>query len=95
VQYRGNKYDEERGKHMNKAELIGAVAEKLNATRKDAEKAVNAVFDTITETPKGDKVQMVGFGAFEAKRRATHSGFNPRTNEPMEIPETVLPVQSR
>jgi DNA-binding protein HU-beta len=77
---------------MNKAELIGAVAEKLNASRKDAEKAVNAVFDTITETlQKGDKVQMVGFGAFEAKKRATHSGFNPRTNEPMEIPETVLP----
>jgi DNA-binding protein HU-beta len=77
---------------MNKAELIGAVAKKLNASRKDAEKAVNAVFDTITETlQKGDKVQMVGFGAFEAKKRATHSGFNPRTNEPMEIPETVLP----
>lgn len=77
---------------MNKAELIEAVAEKLNVSRKDAGKAVNAVFDTITETlKKGDKVQMVGFGAFEPKKRAAHSGFNPRTNKPMEISETVLP----
>ena len=56
---------------MNKAELIAAVAEKSGLTRKDSEKAVNATFDAITESlVKGEKVALVGFGAFEVKERA-------------------------
>ncbi len=77
---------------MNKAELIEAVAVKLNVSKKEAAKAVNTVFDTIIETlKKGEKVQMVGFGAFEAKKRAGHRGFNPKTSQPLDIPETLLP----
>ncbi len=77
---------------MNKAELINAVAVKLNASRREADKMVNAVLDTITEAlKKGEKVQVVGFGAFEVKKRASHSGHNPRTKEPIEVPETLLP----
>ena len=71
---------------MNKAELISKVAEKTDSTKKDAEKFVNAVFDSIQEAlVAGDKVQLVGFGAFEAKQRAERMGRNPRTNEPMPI----------
>lgn len=71
---------------MNKTELIAAVAEKTELSKKDSEKVVNAVFDTITETlAGGEKVQLVGFGSFEVKERAAHTGRNPRTKEPMEI----------
>ena len=72
---------------MNKAELIAAVAEKTGTSKKDSEKLVNAVLDTITETlVAGEKVQLVGFGSFETKERSAHVGRNPRTNETMEIP---------
>ena len=72
---------------MNKAELIAAVAEKTGSSKKDSEKLVNAVLDTITETlVAGEKVQLVGFGSFETKERCAHVGRNPRTNETMEIP---------
>ncbi|MBO4331048.1 MAG: HU family DNA-binding protein [Oscillospiraceae bacterium] len=77
---------------MNKAELISAVAEKLGTSKKDADKAVNAVFDTITETvAKNEKVQLVGFGTFEVKTRAGHKGHNPRTNAEIIIPESKIP----
>ena len=72
---------------MNKAELIAAVAEKSGLTRKDSEKAVNAAFDAITESlVKGEKVALVGFGAFEVKERAARTGRNPSTLEEIEIP---------
>ncbi|MDO4983485.1 MAG: HU family DNA-binding protein [Eubacteriales bacterium] len=72
---------------MNKTELIAAVAEKTAFSKKDSEKLVSAVFETITETlAAGEKVQLVGFGTFEVKERAAHTGRNPRTKEPMEIP---------
>ena len=72
---------------MNKAELIAAVAEKSGLTRKDSEKAVNAAFDAITESlVKGEKVALVGFGAFEVKERAARVGRNPQTKEEIEIP---------
>jgi len=72
---------------MNKAELIAAVAEKSGLTRKDSEKAVNATFDAITESlVKGEKVALVGFGAFEVKERAARVGRNPQTKEEIEIP---------
>ena len=72
---------------MNKAELIAAVAEKSGLSRKDSEKAVNAAFDTITESlVNGEKVALVGFGAFEVKERAARVGRNPRTKEDITIP---------
>lgn len=72
---------------MNKAELVSAVAEKTGMSKKDSEKAVNAAFDTITEAlAAGDKVQLVGFGAFEVKERGARIGRNPKTKEGIEIP---------
>ena len=72
---------------MNKAELIATVAEKTGLSKKDSEKAVNAAFDTITEAlASGDKVQLVGFGAFEVKERGARIGRNPKTKEEIEIP---------
>ena len=74
---------------MNKAELVAAVAEKAGLSKKDSEKAVNAAFDTITETlVAGDKVQLVGFGAFEVKERGERTGLNPQTKETITIPAT-------
>lgn len=72
---------------MNKAELVSAVAEKTGMSKKDSEKAVNAAFDTITEAlAAGDKVHLVGFGAFEVKERGARIGRNPKTKEEIEIP---------
>ena len=78
---------------MNKTELIAEVAAKCAISKKDAEKTVNATFDTIAEALcKGDKVQLVGFAGFETKHREAHMGRNPRTKEPVEIPATTVPV---
>ena len=78
---------------MNKAELINAVAEKAGLSKKDAEKAVNAVIDTIAAAlAAGDKVQLVGFGAFEVKARAERIGRNPKTKESIKIPASKVPV---
>ena len=78
---------------MTKAEMIVAIAEKTGMTKKDAEKAVSAVMETITETlKKGDKVTLTGFGSFEIKTRAAHSGINPKTKEPITIAECKVPV---
>ena len=74
---------------MNKAELVAAVAEKTALSKKDSEKAVNAAFETITATlVAGEKVQLVGFGAFEVKERGSRMGRNPQTKEEIEIPAT-------
>ncbi|MGI6403900.1 MAG: HU family DNA-binding protein [Oscillospiraceae bacterium] len=78
---------------MTKAELISAVAEKSNLTKKDSEKAVTAVIEAITEAlVNGEKVSLVGFGTFEVKDRAARKGINPRTKEPMPIPASKLPA---
>ncbi len=78
---------------MNKIELIAAISEKTGMTKKDAEKALLAVVDTITETViKGDKVTLVGFGSFETKTREARMGRNPKTKEAIEIPATRVPV---
>ncbi len=78
---------------MNKAELINAVAEKADLSKKDTELAVNAVIDVITAAlKKGDKVQLVGFGGFEVKSRAARTGRNPKTKEPIKIPASKVPV---
>ncbi len=72
---------------MNKTELVAAVAEKTGASKKDSEKLVSAVFEIITNTlVAGDKVALVGFGAFEVKERPARTGRNPRTKETIEIP---------
>lgn len=78
---------------MTKTELIAAVAEKTQMSKKDSDKAVNAVLDVITETlVAGEKVNLVGFGAFEIKTRAARKGINPRTKEQITIGESKLPT---
>jgi DNA-binding protein HU-beta len=78
---------------MTKADLISAVAQKTQLSKKDSEKAVAAVLDSITETlAAGEKVSLVGFGTFEVKVRAAREGINPRTKEKIEIPSSKLPV---
>nr|WP_325185221.1 HU family DNA-binding protein [uncultured Oscillibacter sp.] len=78
---------------MNKAELINAVAAAADVSKKDTEAVITAMLDTITEALKqGDKVQLVGFGSFEVKKRAARIGRNPQTKEEIQIPATVLPV---
>jgi DNA-binding protein HU-beta len=78
---------------MNKAELINAVAAVTAFSKKDAEAAVNAALEAITGALReGDKVQLVGFGSFEVKKRAARVGRNPKTNDTIEIPASVVPV---
>ena len=78
---------------MNKAELINAVAVSAGYSKKDAEAIISATLDTITAALKeGDKVQLVGFGSFEVKKRAARIGRNPKTKESIEIPASVAPV---
>ena len=78
---------------MNKTELIAAVAEKTGMTKKDAERVINAAFETITANLiKGEKVQISGFGGFEVKAREARVGRNPRTKESIQIPATRLPA---
>ena len=78
---------------MNKTELIAAVAAKTGMTKKDAERAVAATFESITESlTKADKVQVSGFGIFEVKTREARIGRNPRTKEEIKIPATRLPA---
>ena len=70
------------GKKMNKAELIAAVAAQTGETKKGAEATINAFVNTVMETlAKGDKVQLVGFGSFEVRKRAARKGRNPQTKE--------------
>lgn len=71
---------------MNKTELINAVAEAAQLSKKDASNAVAAVFDSITDAmEKGDKVQLIGFGTFETRERGERTGKNPRTGEEVKI----------
>ena len=77
---------------MNKTDLVNAVAEKAGLSKKDSEKAINAVVDSIIDALKaGDKVQLIGFGSFEVKSRAERTGRNPRTKETIKIPAAKLP----
>lgn len=78
---------------MNKAELVADVADRAGLTKKDAEKAVNAVVDTIEGAlTKGDKVSLVGFGTFEVRTRAARSGRNPRTGATLRIKASKVPA---
>lgn len=78
---------------MNKTELVAAIVAKTGLTKKDAEKAVVAFTDVIAETlKKGDKVALVGFGTFEARKRAARTGKNPQTGAAVKIPATTVPA---
>lgn len=78
---------------MNKTDLVKAVADAANLSKKDAEVAVNAVTDAIAGAlAKGDKVQLVGFGTFEVRARAAKQGRNPQTGAEITIPATKLPA---
>ena len=78
---------------MNKTQFIAAVAEKSELTKKEADKAVNAMIEVITDTLKaGDKVQIMGFGNFEVKERAERAGINPATKQPITIAASKSPV---
>lgn len=79
---------------MNKAELLSNIAEKSNLTKVESERALNAFLETIQETlAKGDKVQLVGFGTFEARDRKAREGRNPRNpEEKIQIPASKAPV---
>jgi len=78
---------------MNKTDLIAIVAEKADISKKDAEKAVSAVFDTIVEkVAEGEDVRIVGFGVFERHERKERIGSNPRTGDPITIPASNVPA---
>ena len=78
---------------MNKTELIAAVAEKTDLSKKDADAAVSAVLGAITDALKaGDKIQLVGFGTFEGRNRAATQGRKPRTGETMTVPASKVPA---
>lgn len=77
---------------MNKTELITAMAEQTELSKKDVEKTLKAFIDTVTEElKKGEKVQLVGFGTFEVTERAAREGRNPQTGETIEIAACIAP----
>ncbi|SCP99578.1 HU family DNA-binding protein [Anaerobium acetethylicum] len=77
---------------MNKAELVAAIADRTELSKKDSEKALKAFIDVIAEElAKGEKIQLVGFGTFEVSERAAREGRNPQSGEPMNIPASKAP----
>ncbi|HIJ96899.1 MAG TPA: HU family DNA-binding protein [Desulfuromonadales bacterium] len=77
---------------MTKAEFVAKVAEKADLKKVEAEKAVNAFLETVTETLKaGDKIGFIGFGSFEVSERAAREGRNPKTGEKMQIAKSKAP----
>ena len=77
---------------MNKAELVAAIAEKAEISKKDSEAALKAFTDVVAEElKKGEKIQLVGFGTFEVAERAARTGRNPQTGEEMTIPASKAP----
>ncbi len=77
---------------MNKAELIATMADKTELSKKDAEKALNAFIETVTDELKnGEKIQLIGFGTFEVSERAERTGRNPQSGKEMVIPASKVP----
>ena len=77
---------------MNKAELVTAIAERTELSKKDAEKALKAFVDVVAEElKKGEKIQLVGFGTFEVSERAAREGRNPANGQPMQIAASKAP----
>ncbi len=80
---------------MNKGELVDLVAQNADIPKKMVDAVISEVFNTIIETVStGEKVTLVGFGSFEARKRQAREGRNPRTGEPMQIPATQVPAFS-
>jgi nucleoid DNA-binding protein len=78
---------------MNKAQLIESIAERSQLTKSQAESAVNALVDSVTQALKnGEAVTLVGFGTFEARNRAGRTGRNPKTGEDIVIPAAIVPA---
>jgi len=78
---------------MNKTELVDAVATLAELSKQDAKKAVEALFETISNTlAKEEKIQLIGFGTFEVRERAARTGRNPQTGEEMTIPASKIPA---
>ena len=78
---------------MNKTELVSAMAEKADVTKKDAEKVLGACIDVVGDAlKKGDKIQLVGFGTFETRERAAREGKNPQTGEKIKIAACTVPA---
>ena len=78
---------------MNKSELVAAIAAKAEISKKDSEKALAAFIDSVTaELKKGEKVQLVGFGTFEIRKRAARTGINPQTKKTIKIAASKNPV---
>ncbi len=78
---------------MTKVELVNSVSEKTGLTKKDSEKALAAVLESVTAALKaGDKVSLVGFGTFEVRNRPARTGLNPRTKEKISIAATKAPA---
>ncbi len=76
---------------MNRTELVAAMAEKTQLSKKDADLALKAFIDVVSEMQKGEKVQLVGFGTFEVSERAAREGRNPKTGETMTISASKSP----
>ena len=77
---------------MNKTELVAAIAERTELTKKDADQALKAFIDVVgDELSKGEKIQLAGFGTFEVPERAARDGINPRTIETIQIPSSKAP----
>ena len=77
---------------MNKTELVAAISNQAGLSKKDAEAALKAFTDTVSEAlKKGDKIQLVGFGTFEVSKRAAREGRNPQTGDVMKIPASKAP----
>ena len=78
---------------MNKTELVAAIADKTELSKKDSEKALKAFIDVVgEELKKGEKIQLVGFGTFEVTERAARTGKNPRTGEAIQIAASKVPA---
>jgi DNA-binding protein HU-beta len=78
---------------MNKADLVSMIAAKSNLTKKDSESALNAFIESVQGgLKKGEKIQLVGFGTFEVRKRNARNGINPRTKQEIKIPATKAPV---
>lgn len=79
--------------NINKTQLVDAVATKSELTKQDSKKAIDALFETISNTlAKEEKIQLVGFGTFEVRERAERTGRNPQTGEEMTIPTSKAPA---
>lgn len=78
---------------MNKGDLINAISEKTDSSKKSAEASLNAITEIISEElKKGEKVQLIGFGTFETRKRAARKGRNPQSGAEMKIPASIAPI---